>query len=155
MTMPTAVLNGRAHDVGVADDPGARPRRRVFTAEYKLAILAGDDAAEAGGSKGSILRREGVHSSHIVAVTPRRSSATGASETPGEALLGMSLACRAVHPIVGGGAGNRYQSGGDVAGEPPSARRSRGPARRPPADHRSSLFHARSTGFGGRSNGGA
>jgi transposase len=67
MTMPTAVLNGRAHDVGVADeDPGARPRRRVFTAEYKLAILAEYDAAEADGSKGSILRREGLHSSHIV-----------------------------------------------------------------------------------------
>jgi transposase-like protein len=64
--MPTAVLNGRAHDVGVADDPGARPRRRVFTAEYKLAILAEYDAAEADGSKGSILRREGLHSSHIV-----------------------------------------------------------------------------------------
>jgi transposase len=69
MTMPTAVLNGRAHDdVGVPDDvdPGARPRRRVFTAEYKLAILAEYDAAEADGSKGSILRREGLHSSHIV-----------------------------------------------------------------------------------------
>lgn len=66
--MPTAVLNGCAHDVGVADesDPGARPRRRVFTAEYKLAILAEYDTAEADGSKGSILRREGLHSSHIV-----------------------------------------------------------------------------------------
>jgi transposase len=35
-------------------------------AEYKLAILAEYDAAEADGSKGSILRREGLHSSHIV-----------------------------------------------------------------------------------------
>src|SRR3954469_21107825 len=64
--MPTAVLNGRALDVGVADDPGARPRRRVFTAEYRLAILADYDVAEADGSKGSILRREGLHSSHTV-----------------------------------------------------------------------------------------
>src|SRR4051812_28121261 len=64
--MPTAVLNGRAHDGGVADGPGAPPRRRVFTAEYKLAILAEYDAAEADGSKGSILRREGLHSSRIV-----------------------------------------------------------------------------------------
>src|SRR3954467_10032801 len=64
--MPTAVLNGRAHDGGVADGPGAPPRRRVFTAEGKLAILAEYDAAEADGSKGSILRREGLHSSHIV-----------------------------------------------------------------------------------------
>ena len=53
-------------DNGDRADPGARPRRRVFTAEYKLAILAEYDASEADGSKGSILRREGLHSSHIV-----------------------------------------------------------------------------------------
>ena len=88
MTMPTAVLDGRTHDVGVATDadPGARPRRRVFTAEYKLAILAEYDAAEADGSKGSILRREGLHSSHIVEW--RRARDAGALEamrsaTPG------------------------------------------------------------------------
>jgi transposase len=69
MTMPTAVLNGRAHDVGLAADDvdsGARPGRRNFTAEYKLAILAEYDTAEADGSNGSILRREGSHASHIV-----------------------------------------------------------------------------------------
>jgi len=65
MSMPTAVLNGRAHDGGVADeDPAARPRRRAFPAEYKLAILAEYDAA-ADGEKGSILRREGLYSSHV------------------------------------------------------------------------------------------
>jgi transposase len=65
MSMPTAVLNGRAHDGGVADDdPAARPRRRVFSAEYKLAILAEYDAAPEG-VKGSILRREGLYSSHV------------------------------------------------------------------------------------------
>ena len=88
MTTPTAVLIGGAHDVGVADDPGARPRRRVFTAEYKLAILAEYDAAEADGSKGSILRREGLHSSHIVEW--RRARDAGAlaamrATTPGRA----------------------------------------------------------------------
>jgi hypothetical protein len=51
MSMPTAVLNGRAHDGGVADvDPAARPRRRVFSAEYKLAILAEYAAAPEGVS---------------------------------------------------------------------------------------------------------
>ena len=65
MSMPTAVLNGRAHDGVVADDdPAARPRRRAFSAEYKLAILAEYDAA-AEGEKGSILRREGLYSSHV------------------------------------------------------------------------------------------
>ena len=65
MSMPTAVLNGRAHDGGVADgDPAARPRRRIFTAEYKRALLAEYDAAP-DGEKGSILRREGLYSSHV------------------------------------------------------------------------------------------
>ena len=65
MSMPTAVLNGRAHDGGVADpDPAARPRRRQFSAEYKLAVLAEYDAAPEG-EKGSILRREGLYSSHV------------------------------------------------------------------------------------------
>jgi len=66
MSMPMAMLNGRVHDVGVSDgvDPAARPIRRRFTAEYKLAVLAEYDAA-AGGMKGSILRREGLYSSHL------------------------------------------------------------------------------------------
>ena len=63
--MPSAVLNGRAHDGGVADsDPAARPRRRVFSAEYKLSVLAEYDAAP-DGEKGSILRREALYSSHL------------------------------------------------------------------------------------------
>jgi transposase len=65
MSMPSAVLNGRAHDGGVAeDDPAARPRRRAFSAEYKLAVLAEYDAAPEG-EKGSILRRESLYSSHV------------------------------------------------------------------------------------------
>ena len=42
-----------------------RPRRRTFTCEYKLAILAEYDAAEPG-ARGMILRREGLYSSHVV-----------------------------------------------------------------------------------------
>ena len=42
-----------------------RARRRSFTAEYKLEVLAAYDAAEPG-EKGAILRREGLYSSHIV-----------------------------------------------------------------------------------------
>ena len=42
-----------------------RARRRMFTAKYKLEVLAAYDAAEAG-EKGAILRREGLYSSHIV-----------------------------------------------------------------------------------------
>ena len=43
-----------------------RARRRTFTAQYKLEILAAYDAA-ADGEKGALLRREGLYSSHIVA----------------------------------------------------------------------------------------
>ena len=40
MTMTSAALPARAHDGGVGDeDPAAKPTRRRFSAEYKLAIL--------------------------------------------------------------------------------------------------------------------
>ena len=42
-----------------------RARRRTFTAQYKLEILAAYEAA-AEGEKGALLRREGLYSSHIV-----------------------------------------------------------------------------------------
>jgi transposase len=41
-----------------------RARRRTFTAQYKLEVLAAYDAAGPGG-KGAILRREGLYSSHV------------------------------------------------------------------------------------------
>src|SRR5262245_44004805 len=44
---------------------GDRPRRRTFTAEYKLAIVAEYDRLPAG-EKGALLRREGLYSSHII-----------------------------------------------------------------------------------------
>lgn len=56
----------------VADDATQRPdpevperaRRRAFTANYKLEVLAAYDAAP-DGEKGAVLRREGLYSSHI------------------------------------------------------------------------------------------
>ncbi|MDK3256996.1 transposase [Blastococcus capsensis] len=42
-----------------------RPRRRSFTAEYKLQILAEYEAAQPG-ERGALLRREGLYSSHLV-----------------------------------------------------------------------------------------
>ena len=69
--VPTAGL-GDAGRVS-SDEPQQRPnpevpergRRRTFTAQYKLDILAEYDAAE-DGAKGALLRREGLYSSHIV-----------------------------------------------------------------------------------------
>ena len=41
-----------------------KARRRTFTAQYKLDVVAEYDAAPAGG-KGAVLRREGLYSSHV------------------------------------------------------------------------------------------
>jgi transposase-like protein len=49
------------------DGPRAdRPKRRVFTSEYKLAMVAAYDAATEPGAKGALLRREGLYHSHII-----------------------------------------------------------------------------------------
>jgi transposase len=49
------------------DGPRAeRPKRRVFTTEYKLAMVAAYDAATEPGAKGALLRREGLYHSHII-----------------------------------------------------------------------------------------
>ena len=49
-------------------DPEVVPnaKRRAFTAEYKLGILAEADAAAHSGGIGALLRREGLYSSHLV-----------------------------------------------------------------------------------------
>src|SRR5712692_2172000 len=44
----------------------ARPKRRQFTAEYKLRILREADACKGWGEIGALLRREGLYSSHLV-----------------------------------------------------------------------------------------
>ena len=54
----------------------ADARRRSFTAEYKLRILAeADAAASEPGAIGALLRREGLYSSHLL--TWRRERQTG------------------------------------------------------------------------------
>jgi hypothetical protein len=42
-----------------------KARRRRFTAQYKLDVVAEYDAA-ATGEKGAVLRREGLYSSHVI-----------------------------------------------------------------------------------------
>jgi transposase len=68
MTMPTLLMQ-RAHDEAVGDDAPRlpdKPRRRSYSAEYKLAVLAEYDGCVGDGDKGALLRREGLYSSHIV-----------------------------------------------------------------------------------------
>ena len=66
LTIQTPV-NGRVH-AGPMPDPEVpeRPRRRRFSAAYKLAILAEIDRATEPGATGAILRRERLYSSHLV-----------------------------------------------------------------------------------------
>jgi transposase len=54
-----------------ATDPAPRPTRRVFSPEYKLAMVAEYENAP-NGEKGAILRREGLYSSHIIEWTRAR-----------------------------------------------------------------------------------
>ena len=54
-----------------AADPAPRPTRRVFSPEYKLAVVAEYENA-ANGEKCAILRREGLYSSHIIEWTRAR-----------------------------------------------------------------------------------
>jgi transposase len=66
-----AVVAGGAG--GVAGERQERPdpevpekaRRRTFTAQYKLDVVAEYDAA-ATGEKGAVVRREGLYSSHVI-----------------------------------------------------------------------------------------
>jgi len=54
---------GRITDVEVE----AKPRRRRFSADYKLKILREADELAKSGGVGELLRREGLYSSHLAA----------------------------------------------------------------------------------------
>ncbi|MFF8996092.1 hypothetical protein ACF09H_40465 [Streptomyces sp. NPDC014983] len=55
----------RTTPIPAGDDPAPKPKRRTFSAEYKLRIVAEYDAAPAG-EKGAILRRERLYHSHVI-----------------------------------------------------------------------------------------
>jgi transposase-like protein len=52
----------------------ARATRRRFTVEEKLRILAEYEAATTPESRGAVLRREGIYSSHIALWRQKRDS---------------------------------------------------------------------------------
>jgi transposase len=64
-------------------DPAPRPTRRVFSPEYKLAIVTEYENAP-NGEKGAILRREGLYSSHVIEWTRARDAGvlSPGTETP-------------------------------------------------------------------------
>ena len=81
--------NGKGPDPEVI----ARPRRRTFTAQYKLRVLDELDAA-APGSIGAILRREGLYSSRVSQwrVERRRGTLAALSKTRGKKPMKNPLA---------------------------------------------------------------
>ena len=67
MTMTNASLVARAQNGKVRDDdPAPKPTRRRFSTEYKRAVLEEYDRLTEPGTKGALLRREGLYSSHII-----------------------------------------------------------------------------------------
>ena len=83
-----AGLNGgrRPTVVAAPDAPtpeiSARPRRRTFTAQDKLRILAETDRAAGTGGIGAILRREGLYSSTLTDWRKARDAATNGALAP-------------------------------------------------------------------------
>ena len=53
----------------------ARPKRRRFTAEYKLRVLREADACRGAGEIGALLRREELYSSHLALWRRQREAA--------------------------------------------------------------------------------
>src|SRR5437867_1623889 len=80
----------------LARDPGPelveRPRRRRFTAEYKLRVLREADACSRPGEVGALLRREGLYSSLLTEW--RRAREVGALEA-----LERPRGRKAPHPL--------------------------------------------------------
>jgi transposase len=88
LTLTAADLLDHPLENGAMNPRSDRPRRRSFTAEYKLAILTEYDAA-GPVARGVLLRREGLYSSHLSEW--RKARDTGA-------LAGLSAAPRAGRP---------------------------------------------------------
>jgi transposase-like protein len=80
--MTSTDLHAVPVDDGGMSPRAQRPRRRRFTAEYKLAIVAEYDSLVEPGAKGALLRREGLYSSHVVEW--RRAREAGALAALGE-----------------------------------------------------------------------
>ena len=72
--MPDTPAGRRA--AGPAGPRSSQPKRRTFTAAYKLAVIEKYDAATGPGAKGALLRGEGLYDSHISYWRKARDSGT-------------------------------------------------------------------------------
>ena len=77
----------RASGARPAPDPEvvAKPKRRQFTAEYRLRILEEADRCTQPGEVGRLLRREGLYTSHLSAWRQSASSGLVAGPDPEQA----------------------------------------------------------------------
>lgn len=66
MTMTSAALLSRAQNGHVAKKHDPKPKRRRFSSDYKLAILDEYEALTEHGSKGALLRREGLYAGQLI-----------------------------------------------------------------------------------------
>jgi transposase len=80
VTLTIADTRGLRGDDGVVSSSNGprsdQPRRRVFTPEYKLAMVAEYDRATGPGERGGLLRREGLYHSHIIEWRKARDAGT-------------------------------------------------------------------------------
>ena len=60
-----SVLHAIEGEVRPDPEVDAKPKRRRFSAEYKLRILKEYEACSEDGEVGALLRREGLYSSHL------------------------------------------------------------------------------------------
>jgi len=77
---PTVVAVPAAASPELSD----RPRRRTFTAQEKLRILAETDRAADTGGIGAVLRREGLYSSTLTDWRRQRNAGAFSALTPGK-----------------------------------------------------------------------
>jgi transposase len=78
VTLTIADTQGLRADDGVVSSSGPRsdqPRRRVFSPEFKLRMVAEYDRAEPG-ERGALLRRERLYHSHIIEWRKARDAGT-------------------------------------------------------------------------------
>jgi transposase-like protein len=80
VTLTIADTRGLRADDGVVSSSGGprsgQRRRRVFTPEYKLRMVAEYERASAAGERGGLLRREGLYHSHIIEWRKARDAGT-------------------------------------------------------------------------------
>ncbi|MEK8141829.1 hypothetical protein NKH18_01755 [Streptomyces sp. M10(2022)] len=98
-------------------DPAPRPKRRTFTSEYKLRIVAEYDAAPRN-EKGAVLRRERLYHSHVKEWRAARDA--GAAENLVDRRTSPARAKKSAAEV-----GNETAAAGGATGEGPGPEQGR------------------------------